>query len=367
VSDGERPGRRRLVGGLAAGAGAAVAAGWAAQHRLVTRARVGDDDVVAEGLTLPDGLSEHVVETDDGGTLHVVECGQGTPVVLLHGFMLAGSLWAHQLRDLAARHRVVAVDLRGHGRSVPGTDGFSAPGASAPRARGHARGRAGARAAAPGPGSPGTRRMAADVRSVLEALDIERAVVVGHSMGGMVALQLVHDMPTEERGRRLRGLALVSTTGGPATRLPGLDGMARLAGPVSARALRLADRWAVRTVASDDLRWWITRLGFGADAPAAQVRYVERLHWATPPDTVSGLLPSLAVFDLSGWLSHVDLPTLVVVGTHDHLIPPRHALRTAGAIPRAALVEFPRCGHMPMLERRREFSRLLDEFAAKIA
>jgi pimeloyl-ACP methyl ester carboxylesterase len=365
VSDGPRRGRRRLVGGLAAGAAAAVAAGWAAQHRLVTRTRAGVDDIAAEGLTLPDGLSERVVEVDDGGTIHVMELGQGPTVVLLHGFMLAGSLWAHQLRDLAEHHRVVAVDLRGHGRSVPGTAGFSADAPAGGRARGRAR--AAGRGAAAGQGSPGTRRMAADVRAVLDALDVEDAVVVGHSMGGMVALQLVHDMPADELGRRVRGLALVSTTGGPATRLPGLDGMARVAEPVSARALRLADRWGVRTVASDDLRFWLTRLGFGADAPAAQIRFVEGLHRATPPSTVSGLLPSLAVFDLSAWLSTVDLPTLVVVGTHDHLTPPRLALRTAGAMPRAELVELPRCGHMPMLERRREFSRLLDEFAAKTA
>ena len=55
-----------------------------------------------------------------------------------------------------------------------------------------------------------------------------------------------------------------------------------------------------------------------------------------------------------------------MVGSHDRLTPPRHARRTADALPRAELVELPRCGHMPMIERRREFARLLDEFAAKI-
>jgi len=362
--DGRSTGRRRLVRGLAAGTGAALAAGWAVQHRLVARTHAGSDDIAAEGLTLPDDVAHRFVEVDDGGSVHVMERGRGPAIVLLHGYMLSGAVWAHQLRDLAPRHRVIAVDLRGHGRSVPGTAGFSS---SAPDGDGDGAVRAGARMAAAEQGSPGVRRLAADVRAVLQALDVERALVVGHSMGGMVALQLAHDTPAEERRHRVRGLALVSTTGGPFTRLPGFDGMARLAGPASARALQLADRWGVRTVASEDLRWWLTRLGFGADAPAAQVRFVESIHMATPASTLAGLLPSLAVFDLSGWLSTVDLPTLVVVGTHDRLTPPRHALRTAGAMPRAELVELPRCGHMPMLERRREFSRLLDEFATKIA
>ncbi len=131
--------------------------------------------------------------------------------------------------------------------------------------------------------------------------------------------------------------------------------------------MSLADRWGVRTLASPDLRWWLTRVGFGAEAPPAQVRFVEGLHLSTSPATVAELIPALALFDLSKWLGSIDLPALVVVGSNDRLTPPRHALRTAAALPRSELVELPRCGHMPMIERRREFARLLEEFAAKIA
>lgn len=355
-------GRRRLVRGAAAGAGAALAAGWAAQHRLVTRTSATPDDIVAEGLTVPEDCAQRFVDVDDGGRIHVVERGQGPPVVLLHGFMLSGALWAHQLRDLSEHHRVIAPDLRGHGRSVPGAEGFSTTPPD-----GHVDAlRADVRMAVAQQGSPGVRRMAEDVGAVLRALEVEHALVVGHSMGGMVALQLVHDMPADELRRRVAGLALVSTTGGPFSRLPGFGGMARVAGPVSARAVGLADRWGVRTLASRDLRWWLTRVGFGADAPPAQVRFVEGLHLATPSSTMAELIPSLALFDVSKWLGSVDLPVLVVVGSRDRLTPPRHALRTAGALPHSELVELPRCGHMPMIERRREFARLIEEFAAKI-
>lgn len=362
MSDAPSSTRRRLVRGALTAGGAAVAAGWALQHRLVAARRVDDEAMAAEGLTLPEGIVHHDVDVDDGGRLHVMEAGRGPTVVLVHGFMLSGALWVHQLRDLAASRRVLAIDLRGHGRSVPGRAGFSDDGDPADAGTV----RAEARLAARQQGSPAVRRMARDLLAVLRALEVDDAAVVGHSMGGMVALQLLHDTPLDERARRVRGAVLVSTTAGPFSRLPGYGRAARLAGPVSARALDVADRWAMRAVGSDDVRWWLTRLGFGPDAPAAEVRYAERLHLATPAATVGSLLPALAVFDLSRWLGGMDLPVLVVVGSHDRLTPPRHARRTVAALPRAELVELARCGHMPMLERRREFTRLLEEFTAKI-
>lgn len=91
------------------------------------------------------------------------------------------------------------------------------------------------------------------------------------------------------------------------------------------------------------------------------------MHRGTPSRTLAALIPSLATFDLSSRLGTLDVPVLVVVGSHDKLTAPRLARRMAGALPESQLVELPRCGHMPMLERRHEFSRLVDEFTAKIS
>jgi non-heme chloroperoxidase len=330
--------RRGRVLALGAGAAAAAgAAGWALQHRAVSRSSATAQEMTAEGLSLPDDLRHHFVDVDDGGRIHVVERGQGPPLVLLHGIMLSSALWVHQLRDLADHHRVIAVDLRGHGQSLPGSAGS------------------------------GIERLAADVAQVLEALGVEEAVVVGHSMGGMVALQLAVDLPVAERSRRLAGIVLASTTAGPFASLPGWTGVVRATGPFTARALLIGERWGAKALPSRDLRWWLVRLGFGADAPAAQVRFVEAMHRGTPSRTLADLIPSLATFDLSGRLGSLDVPVLVVVGSHDKLTAPRLARRLAAALPDAALVELPRCGHMPMLERRHEFSRLVDEFTAKIS
>jgi pimeloyl-ACP methyl ester carboxylesterase len=361
---------RRWVTGAAVAAGAVgTLAAWAAQHRAVRRAaEQAEAQAPAEELELPADLEHHEILTADGGRIHVVERGSGPTLLLLHGFMLSSDIWVHQFAELAARHRVVAVDLRGHGRSAPGTGRFRAP-APAPGAGTDDRGAGVAdavRRAGRGEGAPGMARMAADVRTVIESLDLRDCLLVGHSMGGMVALQLLHDLPAAERHRRIAGLVLVSTGAGPFVTLPGWGALSPVVGPAASRAALVAERAGARLVPSEDLRWWVSRLGFGPEASPAQVRLVERLHRGTPEGTLSELIPSFAVFDLSAGLGDVDMPALVVVGSKDRLLGNAHARRMAGALPRAELVELPRCGHMPMLERRHEFSRLLDEFAAKV-
>jgi non-heme chloroperoxidase len=339
--------RRRTTTALAVALGAAGSAAWVLQHRAVRRAEAAAGASVAdEGLALPGDLTHHFVDVPDGGRLHVMERGEGPPLVLLHGLMLSSALWVHQLRDLADRHRVVTIDLSGHGQSILGKGRYTADGRDL--------------------ASPAMHRLAADVWAVLEALDIRDALLVGHSMGGMTALQLALDVPRLALARRVAGLTLVSTTAGPFSNLPGWSTLSRLGGAASSRAVRAGARHGARALPSRDLRWWVSRLGFGADAAPAQVQFVERMHVSNSPRAFGELLPSLAAFDLSGRLQEIELPTVVVVGTHDRVIGPAHARRLAADLPHAELIELPRCGHQPMLERRNEFSRIIDEFSAKL-
>ena len=273
------PGAGAGAGRRAAGPPSTALVARAARHRRRDRRR---------GPHRSRRLRHHDVDVDDGGRIHVVERGQGPPVVLLHGFMLSSALWAHQLRDLADHHRVIALDLRGHGRRC--------------RARRVLHGterrglvdelRADARMAAAQQGSPAMRRMAADVAR--RARGPRRRARRWWSATPWAAWWPCSSPTTP--GRRAappRGRAWRSCPPrpGPSPRLPGFGGVARLAGP--GLGARPAPRRAAGAcaLASRDLRWWLTRLGFGADAPPAQVRFVEGLHLATPSRTVADLLP----------------------------------------------------------------------------
>src|SRR4249920_2288480 len=110
------------------------------------------------------------------------EAGQGTPVVLLHGFPLSSSIWNEQQQRLSDHYRVITPDLRGHGRS---------------------------------PAPSGVYQMdllAGDVLALLDALLIQKAILMGHSMGGYVALAAWKLAPD-----RFLALALVDSQAGADT------------------------------------------------------------------------------------------------------------------------------------------------------
>ena len=108
--------------------------------------------------------------------LHHSEAGQGLPVVLLHGFPLSSAIWRRQQQGLSDGYRVILPDLRGHGRS-------------------------------PAPaGVYEMEAMAADVFALLDSLDVKQAVILGHSMGGYVALAAWRLAP-----ERFLGLGLIAS------------------------------------------------------------------------------------------------------------------------------------------------------------
>ncbi|MGW6393628.1 alpha/beta fold hydrolase [Streptomyces sp. NPDC055103] len=259
----------------------------------------------------------------DGSRIHVEVYGpEGAPVVVLaHGWTCSVSFWAEQIRALAADHRVIAYDQRGHGRSP----------------------------APAGPSGYSVRALADDLEAVLAATLApgEKAVLAGHSMGGMTVMAAA-----SRPGFREHAAAVLLCSTGPS----------RLTAEATVVPLRPGDR-----------RTRLTRGVLGAKAPLGPVTPVSKkiLKYATmgpgsAPERVDacarivhacprgarvGWSRVLSELDLEADVRELDLPVAVLVGTADRLTPPVHSRAMAEALPRCVgLLEITGAGHMTPVE-----------------
>lgn len=318
---------------LAAGG---VVAGYAAERVLLGRVhpRLVPD---ATAFEPPDDAVHRDIALSDGGSLHVVERGEGRPLVLLHGITLSALTWHYQLQDLADEFRVIAVDHRGHGSSKAGDGGWELD------------------------------RLALDVRELLEDLDLRDAIVVGHSMGGMVALRFALDH-ADVRRERVAGLVLMSTSGTPVHRLTAWKALTDAVTPSFKRGLALGDRLPGGLFPASDLSYLVFRVGLGKDASPEHVELNRLMTASTPVSVWSALMSGVVGFDVSDRFQEIDVPALVLVGTRDVLTPPAAARAMVAGLPTARpLVGFPGAGHMLMLERRHEVADELTRFAASLS
>jgi pimeloyl-ACP methyl ester carboxylesterase len=244
-------------------------------------------------------------------------------------------VWSYQLRDLALSHRVIALDLRGHGRSTAGVEGVT------------------------------ISAMAGDVAEVLAALDLENVVLAGHSMGGMVCLRVTRRHP-DLLGTRIGAIALIATSGGVGLPVPSWN---RLAGAVSRVAGAGAGIWRPGrpTMPTGDAGYLASRLGFGRQPRPAEVAATLRMLRATEPQVSTKLVGEVLGFEERAAFGNVEVPVVVAVGTSDRLTPPRFARRLVASFESASLNEYAGAGHMLMYERREEIDDLLDALSARAA
>jgi pimeloyl-ACP methyl ester carboxylesterase len=319
---------------LAAGG---LAAGYAAERVVLGRERHRPDQVQLASFRLPDDARHVHVPTSDGGELHVVERGQGRPLLFLHGVTLSALTWHYQLLDLPDRFRVLAADHRGHGTSRAGEAGW------------------------------GIGRLGLDVRELLEALDLHDCVLVGHSMGGMAVLQFAVDHPDVVRSR-VAGIVLMSTTAGPVHRLAAWRAVADLVTPSAKRGLALAGRIPGGVFPSSDLSYLIFRLGMGTHPSPTHIELNRLMTAATPVSVLGELIDGVLSFDLRDRLGEINVPSSVLVGTRDLLTPPSAGRELVAGLPESRPLEvFPGAGHMLMLERREEVNERIERFAKDLA
>jgi 3-oxoadipate enol-lactonase len=255
------------------------------------------------------------VASVNGTEIHWRDAGHAKDaVLLLHAFPLHSGMWTRQIAALERRHRVVAVDYRGVGKSgVP-------------------------------PEASTMDLIAEDIRGVLAHLRIERAAVAGLSMGGYVAFELYRQAPG-----LFRGLALCDTKAsadnedGKATR----EKFART-------ALERGLGWVADEMVPKLLR---------PSADPALVKEVRHLIAGCTPAGVAAAQRGMARRpDSTATLAKVTCPLLVIVGQEDALTPPAEAEKMAKAVKGAKLVRIPEAGHLSNLDNPEAFNRALTEF-----
>ena len=342
---------RRLtsVAGLATGIVAASAgAAIAAEKVAVGRIRLRPDPARDEPFGQLRGLPVDVV-ADDGVKLHAEVCGRAdgpVTIVFCHGYTLSQEVWHYQRQDLATDARLVFWDQRSHGRS-----GRSDPSHVSVGQLG--RDLAAVLAGTVPPGMP--------------------VVLVGHSMGGMTIMALAGQEP-ELFGTTVIGVVLISTTAhlvDATTWLPGpLRPVARWAGPAVLRGSSRGRRGEVTEWirgAANDLAFLSTRfIAFGdPDVSPAIVDFLERVIRATPIDVVADFYTALLEHDERAALPVLGrVPTVVLTGEGDRLIPAEQATELGAVIPGARLVRVPEAGHMVLLEQPEVVSEEIADLAA---
>jgi pimeloyl-ACP methyl ester carboxylesterase len=267
--------------------------------------------------------------TDDNVQLYYEEVGSGTPVVFVHEFAGDYRSWEPQLRYFARRYRCIAYNARGYPPS-----GVPAPGAGYSQAR-----------------------AAADIRSVLDQLSIDRAHVVGLSMGGLAVLHFGLTYPERARSLLVGGAGYGSEAGER-------DKFRAEASTIAARLERdgmakFAEAYA----------YGPTRVQFERKDPRGFAEFKEMLASHSAEGAIGTQLgvqrerPSL--FDLEAEIKALKVPMLVVTGDEDWpcLLPNIFLKRTCAS---AALLVLPNSGHAVNLEEPGLFNAALADFFASV-
>lgn len=282
-----------------------------------------------------------MIDLPDGARIFVEEVGPeeaSKGAVFIHGSVLRTDIWHYQIAGLDG-HRLAFSDLRGHGLSQP-------------------KGRA----------AYSLATLADDLLATIDELGLQETVIVGHSIGGMIALQLCKARP-DLLGASIKGLVLVNTTYGPVTEtLIGSGVIARIE-RVTRRPFDVLggqheriERWRKLVRPSDAIFWGVAYGAFGPDASPKQIDFTYDMLSETPAEIIFDLVRSYRDHDMAEHLGDVTVPALVIGGTHDRLTQPKASRYLAEHLPKAELHIFERCGHMSMLERHEEFNSLVTDF-----
>ena len=257
------------------------------------------------------------LKTVNGVSIHYEITGQGEPLILIGGLSTATWLWWKQVPELSKSFRVIAYDQRGAGRSAKPDEPYSIP------------------------------MLADDLASLLDALNVKQAHILGISLGGYVAQEFALKYP-----ERVRRLVLCSTSFGGANAIPPtLDALVALLTPVAGRD-DLSERVAMSMSAA-----------YSAAHPEDVEKMVAwRLDNPQPAYAYNRQLMSSVGWTSEGRLERIIAPTLVLAGTADTIVPSKNAELLASALPHSELRLLEGAGHLINVEQAAAFNREVIRF-----
>jgi len=259
----------------------------------------------------------------NGGEIFYVDVGvsKATPIVLIHGFPFSHEMWDPQIEALQKRFRVIAYDLRGHGKSGVGDGQYT------------------------------LEFFVDDLLALLDHLKIEKAVLCGLSMGGYIALRTVERNPG-----RVRGLILVDTQA-----------------KADCNEAKLKRAAAIKSVKANGVKAYAEGFVKSVFAPQtfannkAAVEKIRRIIQSNSSLGICGALLALASrTETTEALSGIKVPTLILVGEHDALTPPSASQEMRNKIPNSEIHVIPNAAHMSNLENSKEFNKQLLDFLGRL-
>jgi pimeloyl-ACP methyl ester carboxylesterase len=250
----------------------------------------------------------------DGYHLHWDETGSGSPVLLIMGAVYSSAMWYPALPALSAQHRLISFDNRGTGQST-----WTAPASIAD--------------------------MAGDALAVLDAAGVEQAHVYGISLGGVLALELAMAVPDRVRSLVL-GCSCILTADKPRAPIQVND------------ALRAATR---RNLADSTL------YGSACPAEARARNHQAILDDVAAPEALVAQQDALRAYDADlAAVARLTMPTLVLHGTEDPVVPVDWGRELAAVLPDSRLVVYEGCGHNYLVEVGDQANREVLDFLAAV-
>jgi 3-oxoadipate enol-lactonase len=253
----------------------------------------------------------------NGINIHYHDEGEGLPIIFIHAFALNQTMWEAQVAALKNRYRCLTLDLRGFGHSDVADETSS------------------------------MNQMASDVRELMRALAIDRAVLTGLSMGGYVALAFYRNFP-----EAVRALVLADTRATADNEEAKNNRLRSAEKALREGAAAIADETTPKLLGETTL-----------NNNAELVRRVHTIQSSNSPLGIAAAQRGMAArVDSTDLLAKIDVPTLVLVGSEDKLTPPAEAEVIHKGISNAKLLVIEKSGHLSNLETPETFNSALLEF-----